>query len=134
MIKLTTYINQDAFLNFTFKDCKIDYYKQTKWVNIRSEKQKITIKNSFIAADEEIGQQGVDVDSLTTMWIQDLYKHGHKMLIISAMNDEPIKIFWGEEISIKYIEDDFYQFVIDDKPIWTYQMKFLILTKNVAPV
>ena len=134
MIKLDTYINHDKFLSFSFNDCKINYYPQTNWVNVFSKKQKLTIQNSFIAADEKIKQTFISADSLTKNWIQDLYKQGDKILIISSQEDYPISIFWGKDITLKNIQDNFYKFLIDEKPIWTFGMKFIILTKNETPL
>lgn len=133
MIKLNTYTNNEKFLSFSFSDCAIDYYAQTKWVNVFSKKQKITIQNSFIAADDQIKQTPITADFLAQNWIQDLYKQNYKILIVSSKRDKPINIYWGKNITLKHVENDFYEFLIDDKPLWTFKMQFLILTKNENP-
>jgi len=134
MIKLTTYINDNSFLTFNFNDCAVDYRNEVHWVNVFAAKQKLTIQNSFIAADETIGQTSLAANPLAQSWIQDLYKQGNKILIISSKDDAPICIYWGKDITLKLIQDDFCAFLIDGKALWTFGMKFLILTKNEAPV
>ena len=128
MIKLTTYINHDSFLEFNFNDCEINYIPTKKWVQILSTKQKLNIQNNFIAAQDEAVGTSIYANSLAKMWIQDLYKKGDKILIITSPQDEPIRLFWGKELSIVDAQDNFYQFKVDDKFIWTFGMKFMVLT------
>ena len=130
MIKLTVYIDKNSSLDFSFNNCEITYYHETNWVNIFATKQKLTLRNSFIAADETISQAAISANFLIKEWIQDIYKQNKKILIISPSNTEPIRIFWGDSLSIVHIEDDFVQFKIDDKNIWTYGMKFTILVRD----
>ena len=130
MIKVITYINHDSFLEFNFNNAEISYFPEARWVNIFTTKQKITLQNNFIAFQDDAAGTAIAADSLTKIWIQDLYKQNKKLLIITSPQDEPIRLFWGEEISIIKSSNPFYQFKIDEKYIWTYGMKFMILTHN----
>ena len=77
MIKLITFAtDSEKLLEFNFKDCSINYFQKTGWINISSSKQKLTVKgNSFIAYDEDI--KGVPADStyfsMAKSWIQNFF-------------------------------------------------------------
>ena len=77
MIKLLTFTdNKDNFLEFNFNKPDIKYNEDFDWVQVSSEKQRLTFsENSFIAFDDKIKYQMLDIQwiSLCQKTIQELF-------------------------------------------------------------
>lgn len=136
MIELKTFTDKgDKVLDFHFNNPKIEYQEKTKWVNIFAAKQKLTIyKNSFIAYDDSIQCSWIDLldMALSKDWIESIYKQNKKILLLSTTSDEPLYIFYGNTLSITYIQDDYIEFLIENKKLVINNLHWLILTKNTA--
>ena len=138
MIKLITFAtDSEKLLEFNFKDCSINYFQKTNWINVISQKQKITIQgNSFIAYDEDI--LGIMVDSsylsLCKKWIELFYKDNDKVILVSSREDKPLYLFRGKDISVVTAGSNFLHFKIDGKDLYLNDLHWLLLTKNLDEV
>lgn len=138
MIKLITFAtDSEKLLEFNFKDCSINYFQKTNWINVISQKQKITIQgNSFIAYDEDI--LGIRVDSsylsLCKKWIELFYKDNDKVILVSSREDKPLYLFRGKDISVVTAGNNFLHFKIDGKDLYLNDLHWLLLTKNLDEV
>ena len=134
MIKLITYTSsRDKFLEFKFYEPKISYDPTYKWVQVISQKQRIIFSNnSFIAFDEEISNQDLDIgwNWLSTDLIQENYFKGSVSLIIFSNLDTPLLVLNGKKIQLKDRINNFTTFEIDDKMVYLYNYRFMTLARQ----
>ena len=134
MIKLLTYTsNRDKFLQFKFNNPYIYYNEGYKWVQVTSEKQRLVFsENSFIAFDDEISMQELDVGWgwLSENLIQEKYFHDYISLVIFSSLDTPLLCLSGKKIHLIKRQDDFTEFEIDDKKVYLYNFRFMTLARQ----
>ena len=134
MIKLLTYTsNRDKFLQFKFNNPYINYNEGFKWVQVMSEKQRLVFsENSFIAFDDEISMQELDVEWswLSKNLIQEKYFHDYVSLVIFSNLDTPLLCLSGKKIHLIKRQDNFTEFEIDDKKVYLYNFRFMTLARQ----
>ena len=134
MIKLRTFTgNNETLLKFVFSSAEV---KADKWITITSEKQKIHFHNQlFTLYDDDIPHFRAHTEDffLTTSWIQDAYKDKQQILLISNLNQEPLMLFYGNQITFKHYDKDikYTALEIDGKEIHLSQCAWMILTRNI---
>ena len=135
MIKLLTYSQDkgDDLLEFNFNEPEIDFNSSLNSVVINATKQKIYMAgNSFIAFDTEANFQKIQVEniSLARSFIQMHYKENQHCLIVSTKFDNPIMIFHGDDITLKSCNNDLYKFEIDHKPLFLYNLHYMVISRK----
>ena len=123
----------EKLLEFGFNNPSVEYKETLGWVVINASGRTITLGGtSMLAYDEEISASTVVMD-LLNIWknnINTAYQENDKILAIFSSDQNPVMTFHGK--SIKFISkyNDLITFSIDDKPVWVYNMNFMILSRN----
>lgn len=135
MIKLITFTNtNEKLLEFNFNEPIFEIApRDPYWITVVATKQILTIcGNSLLAYDDSLTpfpSNSFDF-SLTKNWIQQAYRNGDKILLISSPSDEPLFIFNGATVGISNIKNGFAEFTVDDKKIFINNLHWIVLTHN----
>ena len=132
VIKLYTN-NGIKTMEFKFQSPGFYYIAEKKWVTISATGRTFTIKDvPILAYDEEIKSSSIVIDlmHLTREQINSAYNNEGKILIVFSSSGEPIRMFYGEKISLINDQGDLDYFQIDEKDLWIFKMNYLILSKN----
>ena len=134
MFKINLYTNDgNKTLEFNFQFPGFAYIEEKDWVTISATGRTFTIKDlPFLAYDETIKSAIIlnDFMNLSRSQINEAYNNKGKILMIFSPSGEPIKMFYGEKMSLVKEIGSLNYFQVDGKDIYFYKMSYLILTKN----
>ena len=134
MININLYTNNgEKTLEFKFQTPVFDKVPSMDWIKISATGRSFIIKGvPFIAYDEEIKSTPILIDlmNIGRLEINEVYNNQGKLLIIFSPDGTPIKMFYGDKIMFLEEKSGLNCFEIDEKPLTTFQMNYLILTKN----
>ena len=120
-------------LEFKFQSPGFYYIAEKNWITISATGRTFTMKDvPILAYDEEIKSSGMVIDlmPITRDQINTAYNNEGKILMVFSPTGEPIRMFYGEKISLINDQGGLDYFQIDDKDLWIFKMSYLILTKN----
>lgn len=125
--------NGEHLLEFGFNNPSVEYKETLGWVVINASGRTITLGGtSMLAYDDEIAASTVVTD-LLNIWknnINAAYQDNDKVLAIFSSDQVPVMTFHGKNIKFISKYNDLITFSIDDKPVWVYNMNFMILSRN----
>ena len=120
-------------MEFGFNEPKISYNPNHDWVVIDAAGRTITLSHtSMLTFDEEITSSRILLD-WSVLWkneINEAYKDSEKILVIFSSKQTPIILLRGKSLQFVGNENGLTSFLMDNKPIWLYQMNYLILSKK----
>lgn len=123
----------EHILQFGFNNLNVEYKESLGWVVVNASGRTITLSGtSMLAYDDEIMSSSVVMD-LLNIWKNDInnaYKDNDKVLVIFSSDQVPVMTLHGKTLKFISKYNDLTTFSMDDKPIWVYNMNFLILSKT----
>lgn len=118
---------------FTFNSPSVEYKENLGWVVINASGRTITLSGtSMLAYDDDIQTSRVLMDLLkmSQREINDAYKDSDKIMMVFSKDQVPIMMLHGKALKFISKYNDLTTFTMDEKPIWLYNMNFLILSRS----
>ena len=120
-------------MEFGFNNVDIAYKDGYDWAVIYASGRTITLSHTpIIAYDDEITNSRVLLD-WGAFWkneMNEAYADSEKILVVFTSGQVPVMLFHGKEL--KFVKQEFglTMFNMDEKPIWLYEMNYLILSRK----
>ena len=112
---------------------EIAYNNNYDWITITAAGRTITLSHTpMVAYDDEITNSRVLLD-WGAFWkneMNEAYADSEKILVVFTSGQVPVMLFHGKVLKFIKKEAEAVLFEMDEKPLWLYEMSYLILSRK----